>query len=74
MFSECTLYSEGMILFVGPKNEFFMDEIPKIKIKPLKAGSTANPMRASLYIAGITLLGEITQESMDRYHRFQETQ
>jgi hypothetical protein len=64
---------EGMILFVGPKNEFFMDEIPKIKIKPLKAGSTANPMRASLYIAGITLLGEITRESMDRYQRFQET-
>lgn len=65
---------EGMILFVGPKREFFMDEISKIKIKPLKAGSTANPMRASLNIAGITLLGEITQESMDRFQRFKDTQ
>ena len=61
---------EGMLLFVGPKGELFMDEISKIEIKPTKANSTAYPMRASLNICGLTQLGEINQESMDRFHRW----
>ena len=64
---------EGMILLVGPKGEFFMDEIAKIEIKPTKTRSTADQIKASLNICDQTFLGEISQESMDRYHRWKSS-
>jgi hypothetical protein len=64
---------EGMILLVGPKGEFFMDEIAKIEIKPTKTRSTADLIKASLNICDQTFLGEISQESMDRYHRWKSS-
>ncbi|MDQ1351860.1 MAG: hypothetical protein QG657_2166 [Acidobacteriota bacterium] len=64
-------FIEGMILFVNPGRDSYMDKIENVKLKPHKINPDQYPAQATLTVCGTVFMGEISQRGLERFNRWQ---
>ncbi|MCU0288513.1 MAG: DUF308 domain-containing protein [Acidobacteria bacterium] len=62
---------ENMILFVHAGKESYMDKVSNVQLKPNKENPAQYPAKASLSIGGMVFQGEVSQQSFEKFTRWQ---